>query len=176
MILSTETTELKLTPVGYKYPFDWTDTSQDSQTSNSKEQPNNHETMWNASNSIIGYTQYESYIRLLCVSSVGAYDWLQKAVELEKNGQVDDALDLVFEKLDKYLKEAKFEIINNLIRNIDTRKFTPDVLLTMITVSFPAHDRLSDWNTFLDNVFEFYKTKSLLTVSLNNWFLNLKDE
>ncbi len=183
MNISTSTLELKdfvepcLINGNYKSYLNATDL--DSQTSYLEKQPFCPEASLSSARSLIQrinivfLPQVKS--KLAYESSEGACDWLQKAVELEKNGEVDDALDLVFEKVDNYLKEGKFELIDNLISEIDTRKFTPDVLLTLLTVSYSAINELSNWGILLNKVHGFYRAKDFLTESLDTWFLSFNN-
>ncbi len=101
---------------------------------------------------------------------------LNYSVRLEINGQIDKALDLVFENIDNYLKNNKFNTINNKLKEIDVKNYTPNVLLTLVTATIPAQNKLPDWNKFVECVYQFFRTNNLLSVSLNNWFQTLINE
>ena len=66
------------------------------------------------------------------------YKAIEKAVALEKEGEEDQALDLLWDVLDDELHKKDYGPIDTLLIDIDPDACTPYVLLGVLTITLPA--------------------------------------
>lgn len=80
---------------------------------------------------------------ILCGAS-----WLLKASELDKAGNCDEALDVIYDNVDNLLTEGNFSEINKILGMVDITGLSDDVILGILTSTLPARDRLENREYF----------------------------
>lgn len=70
--------------------------------------------------------------------------FLDLARRLDKSGQTDAALDIVFDQIDELLLAGKFSQVNRLFVDIATEVYSVELLLGILTVTLPAKNQLQD--------------------------------
>jgi hypothetical protein len=61
---------------------------------------------------------------------------------LEKQGHLDTALDVLYDRVDDLLKTKQFTTVDDLLRNANVSSFSADVLLGLLTSTLPARSKL----------------------------------
>jgi hypothetical protein len=80
------------------------------------------------------------------------YGFLQRAERLEKLGNVDAALDLIYDQINWRLKEQKFYETDQLLQNINVADHSVDLLLGLLTATLPARSKLRSRAQFFSEV------------------------
>jgi hypothetical protein len=67
--------------------------------------------------------------------------------------KLDSIMDVVpyYEKIDGLARRQKFDICNNILTNLDINKTSDMLLVGLLRMTYPYHDKLSKWNEFLIN-------------------------
>jgi hypothetical protein len=65
-----------------------------------------------------------------------------RALELERRGDIDAALDLLFDVVDSKLQEGDFSGLSDLLLGLDVRDFSPDLLIGVLTITAAAKSEL----------------------------------
>ncbi len=68
--------------------------------------------------------------------------FLDRALRLDQRGQVDAALDLLYDSFDGLFRRGEFERADSLLSQLSADKFSADVLLGILTATLPARSRL----------------------------------
>jgi hypothetical protein len=92
--------------------------------------------------------------------------FLARACRLEKLGQVDAALDLVYDQIDEMLNTGKLEQVNRLLANAEVGSLSADVLLGLLTVTLPARSKLPARGPFFQEVAKVLKHRQELEEGL----------
>ena len=91
---------------------------------------------------------------MLCVAyPMGAFEktlpaafpaslWINEAVDFERNGRRDRALDIVFTEMDKLLRKGDFDLCNRILELLDVDNLSPNLLIAFLTITLRAHERL----------------------------------
>ena len=79
---------------------------------------------------------------------VEPYVFFQKVLELEAAGNIDDALDLLHDEIDKMMWADQILEINNLLRIVDPKLVGIHIILGLLTASLPVRNRLSHHDQF----------------------------
>ncbi len=103
-------------------------------------------------------------------TSDGYVRWLSRAEELEEQGLTDDALDLVYSRMDSLFQNNKFDQANHLISDLNLENYSRDILLTFMNVCYSAHTRLRHWPDFVSGVKTSLENRELLEEGLEEWF------
>ena len=67
---------------------------------------------------------------------------MERACRLERSGYLDKALDLVYDAVDQMLRASRFEQLDLIMANVEADDYSVDVLLGLLTATFPAKSRL----------------------------------
>lgn len=70
--------------------------------------------------------------------------FLDLARRLDKSGQTDAALDIVFDQIDEMLLAGKFKKVNQLLVDTETDNYSVELLLGILTATLPAKNQLQD--------------------------------
>lgn len=84
----------------------------------------------------------------ISVSSPGSF--LSRAKQLENDNRIDKALDLVYASIDQMLRSERFSEVNTLLDSLLLADYSTDVLLTLLTATFPAKSHLPSRLTFYE--------------------------
>ncbi len=79
--------------------------------------------------------------------------------QLEKRGNIDAALDILYDKIDGMLKAGKFDDVDDVLRSVDPRSLSLDLLLGVLTATLPARSKLPFRKEFFKNVVEVLKER-----------------
>ena len=79
-------------------------------------------------------------------------NFLERATRLEKSGNVDDALDLLYAQIDGRLKAKQLDEIDALLQTINVASLSLDLLLGVLTASLPARYQLQSRKDFFNDV------------------------
>jgi hypothetical protein len=76
------------------------------------------------------------------VSATAPGFFLQRAKDLDESGNVDKALDLVYASVDQMLRSSRFANVDSLLSTVPIENYSTDILLTLLTVTYPAKHRI----------------------------------
>lgn len=79
-------------------------------------------------------------------------NFIARAASLESLGSYDAALDLIYDSVDRLLREAQFALCASLLAEVAVSKCSVDVLLGMLVATLPARTRISTRAAFLNRV------------------------
>jgi hypothetical protein len=77
---------------------------------------------------------------------------LKQVAQLEKDGKVDDAIDIVFGWIDDLLLDGQFIEVDEILKSVDTVGVSTDTLLTLLTVTLAASHKLVHRRDFFRKV------------------------
>jgi len=87
------------------------------------------------------------------------YGFLSRAQRLESSGNVDAALDIIYDYVDKQLKTQRFYDIDQILTNVKVIEQSADILLALLTATLPARSKLSERAKFFSEVEEALKQR-----------------
>ena len=67
---------------------------------------------------------------------------LGPALQLERHGRIDSALDALYDRVDDLLKTGEFEALNDMLQDARVGSLSTDVLLGVLTATLPARSKL----------------------------------
>ncbi|HWD18547.1 MAG TPA: hypothetical protein VHB20_04665 [Verrucomicrobiae bacterium] len=82
----------------------------------------------------------------------GDANFVNRANRLAAHGQVDSALDLVYDYIDNLLTNSEFNRVNSILRNVALADASSDVLLGLLTSTLPARRKLWSRSRFYNDV------------------------
>ncbi len=94
------------------------------------------------------------------------YRFLGSVIRLEKLGNIDAALDLLYDQIDAKLKAGKFEETDKFLQSLSAVTLSLDLLLGILTASLPARYKLPSRASFFKKVEDVLKKR-------NEWEENL---
>ena len=71
----------------------------------------------------------------------------------------DDQLDYIFNNFDHLCLKKEFDIVDEILKNIDIKKYDELILLCILTAIFPYGNNVSYKLTFFNDVKEYLSTK-----------------
>lgn len=77
---------------------------------------------------------------------------LDRLTTLDKSGDTDAALDVLYESVDNLLHDCRFAAVNKLLQDIPVNRMSIDILLGFLTVTLPARYELPSRAEFLSKV------------------------
>lgn len=77
-------------------------------------------------------------------SNAATKTWLYDLYALVQEEEIDDAIDLLFDQVDDLLLAGDFEECNNLLLSIDVKMLDVNLLVALLTITYPAKDELRD--------------------------------
>lgn len=78
--------------------------------------------------------------------------WLYDALDFERNGRRDRALDIIFSEIDKLFRKGDFDVCNRLLELLDIEHLSPNLLIAFLTITLPAHEWLPARPNFYSRV------------------------
>jgi len=69
-------------------------------------------------------------------------DFLESASRLDRQGRIDAALDLIYDKIDALMTEGHFEEISTLLQNLHLKSLSVDLPLGLLTSTLPARTKI----------------------------------
>jgi hypothetical protein len=80
------------------------------------------------------------------------YGFLERAERLERSGNIDAALDIIYDQINWRLKEQKFYETDQLLQNVNVAEYSVDLLLGLLTATLPARSKLRSRAQFFSEV------------------------
>jgi hypothetical protein len=68
--------------------------------------------------------------------------WLNLIYDFVENNLVDEAIDLLFTKINELLVNKKFECCNTLLKAIEIKRLNIDLLLGLLSITLSAANKL----------------------------------
>ena len=87
-------------------------------------------------------------------NELGKGGFVDGAARLEEAGLPDSALDIIYDRVDELLHNAEFEQCAQILDQLDETRYSTDILLALITTTFPAKSRIRTRAQFLGRVSE----------------------
>ncbi len=78
--------------------------------------------------------------------------WLEEVYSLVRRDQIDDALDLAFEKLESLYNEQKFDLADAVTKAIDLKRLDTNLLVGFLSITKRAADKLPSRRQFVQRV------------------------
>ena len=85
--------------------------------------------------------------------------FLQPVTRLEKQGHIDAALDVLYDRVDDLLKAKQFPAVDDFLRHANVGTLSVDVLLGLLTATLPARSKLPARAKFFGDVEASIKTR-----------------
>ena len=89
----------------------------------------------------------------------GVESFLQRARRLGNAGHIDQALDLIYESVDQLLRGSHFDELDSLLKALAVESYSADLLLAILTSSFPAKSWLPSRASLFAQVQEFLRSQ-----------------
>jgi hypothetical protein len=89
---------------------------------------------------------------LASVTRPATESFVDHAQRLDKLGQTDAALDIIFDQIDEQLLAGKFPQVNDLLAKTSPDTLSVDLLLGILTATLPAKGRLANRRGFYERV------------------------
>ena len=70
-------------------------------------------------------------------------DWLGDVYSLDTEGRIDDAMDLLFQRMSKLLSSGGPVSCEGVLRAFDVGRVTVDLMIAVLTISLPAKDLIA---------------------------------
>lgn len=77
---------------------------------------------------------------------------IEDARQLEKKGDSDQSLDLIYDHFDKLFWSASWTVADDILRDVKVSKYSLDILLAILTSTLPAADKLPSRKTIFNNI------------------------
>lgn len=74
--------------------------------------------------------------------------------QLYSTQQIDDAIDLLFDCVDNLLLRGDFDIVNQLIKDIEIEKLSTSLCVSVLSITLAASDKLPNRQSFFFSVEE----------------------
>jgi hypothetical protein len=81
-----------------------------------------------------------------------AIAFVEQANRLVKIGQIDAALDLIYDRIDTFLINHKFGDVDSILKHVNAEQFSVDILLGLLTSTLPARTQLPARGAFFEKV------------------------
>jgi len=92
--------------------------------------------------------------------------FVEHAKRLVNKGQIDAALDLIYDRIDTFLLNCKFQEVDSILRGINPDGLSVDILLGLLTCTLPARTKLSTRAAFFVMVEQEIKKRGEWEVGL----------
>lgn len=80
------------------------------------------------------------------------FSFIEQAKELDKQGHTDEAIDLIYDKIDEMLLAGYFHDVDLLLSTLSVSDLSMDLLLSILMATLPAKKRLVERDRFFKNV------------------------
>lgn len=74
--------------------------------------------------------------------------FITRVTRLEEKGNVDSALDLLYDGFDQLLRDGRFQEVDAILRCLDVAHLSGDILIGVLTATLPARSRLASRDDF----------------------------
>ena len=78
--------------------------------------------------------------------------FLAQAKRLVDHGKIDAAIDIIFDQIDEMLLARQFERVDQILRDVECRGYSIDILLSLLTITLAAKRHLPSRPAFYDLV------------------------
>jgi hypothetical protein len=78
--------------------------------------------------------------------------FLEQAKRLAQRGQIDSALDIIYDQVDELLLAGEFHQVDDLLASATPEQLSIDLLLALLTSTLPAKSKLSNRSAFFRRV------------------------
>lgn len=76
------------------------------------------------------------------VASKRANSFVNRAQRLESHGQIDAALDMIYDSVDELMRNGEFARLDSILESILITELSVDILLGVLTATLPARNRV----------------------------------
>lgn len=77
---------------------------------------------------------------------------LKRSLEEYEPEDCDDALDLLFDTVDRWLCSSQFEVVDAFLTEIEVERWPEDLLIGVLSITFPARGKLQARQDYLERV------------------------
>jgi hypothetical protein len=88
-----------------------------------------------------------------------ACEFLARAVDLERDGNVREALSLVYRRINEMMELEKFDILDQELQSVSAEEIGTDLLLGLLTATLPVKSRLAFRPTLLKSTKRLLKAR-----------------
>lgn len=85
--------------------------------------------------------------------------FFEKAFKIEQAGQLDSAIDLIYDSVDKLLRDSNINYIDESLKSANVKRYSVDIMLAVLISTYPAKSKLKARNAF------FLRVKNHLDIS-----------
>lgn len=89
-----------------------------------------------------------------------------RATELDARGHTDAALDLIYDSVDKLMRDGQFPTLDSILSGVPVAELTVDILLGLLTATLPARNRLHSRNPLFRQIEQTLKNRGQLEPGL----------
>jgi len=86
------------------------------------------------------------------VDNPNASMWLDDVYALVSEGNVDEAIKILYEHVDKQLISKDFNACNNLLMTIDVSRLDSNLLVVLLSITFSAKDELHNRRDLINRI------------------------
>lgn len=83
--------------------------------------------------------------------------WLEEIYSLVESKEYRKAIDIVFDCIDDFALEARFEEIDEILPAIDISKLDENLMVAFLAISKPVKPKLKNYDDLYLRIEEFYK-------------------
>lgn len=77
-------------------------------------------------------------------------NWLEQVYLLTMAHKIDNAVDIVFERLDELFRHEKFEDCDNILQIVDLYKLETNLIIAFLSITLRAADKLPSRGNFVN--------------------------
>jgi hypothetical protein len=92
--------------------------------------------------------------------------FISRARELDARGHTDAALDLIYDSVDKLMRDGQFSKLDAILSGVPVASLTADILLGLLTASLPARNRLPSRKPLFRQIEQTFKNRGQLEPGL----------
>jgi len=78
--------------------------------------------------------------------------WLDKVMQLDREGQVDDAIDIVYENMDELLLDGKYQAAGEILEHIECDQLSEYLLIAFATITLTKKKIIPKRDDFMARV------------------------
>lgn len=84
--------------------------------------------------------------------------FLEFAIQAEKVGEIDTGLDIIYDHVDMMMQQGYFNILDKMLESVIVTNYSADILLGLLTSTFPAKSKLICRENFFNRVYLHFKS------------------
>lgn len=85
------------------------------------------------------------------LNEISCKSFLDRAQRLDDQGKSDEALDIVYDEVDRFLRKSSFSQLDALLKKPNTERLSIDILIALLTATYPAKSKLSSRKELFKN-------------------------